>query len=183
MTRDDEAPTRAHDLALLRRLTEAYGGDPDRWPQSAAGPQSVRRIGDDKGARRLLAEAAALDAVLSKSMLEQPMPAGLADRIASAAARMPQLRVAANVGEAQPTGPAASTSAPVDRLRSLPRSMPWVGTALAASLLVGVYLGAAGLAAPDRPRGVVVAELDTDSDFVRQGFSAPLLESLEEDAL
>src|SRR5438046_2498673 len=96
-------------LADFERLLDVYGGDRTRWPAEAraAAAQLVARDGK---ARRLLAEAEALDRVLERA----PLPAlateaALADRIVAAAQRSPRIvRIAAERGGWAPVPEAAA---------------------------------------------------------------------------
>jgi hypothetical protein len=81
---------RLADLSELESVLDTFGGNPGRWPAS----KRERMMGftaSDKDARRLLREAEALDAVLTRAA---GPPVGntsrLADRIAAAAAKSAQ---------------------------------------------------------------------------------------------
>lgn len=76
---------RRAELTELENVLDTFGGDPARWP-SAKRERMVGLAATDKDARRLLREAEALDAVLTRAA---GPPVGdtsrLADRIAAAA--------------------------------------------------------------------------------------------------
>jgi hypothetical protein len=85
-----KSDTRLADLTELESVLDTFGGDPERWPAS----KRERMMGfaaSDKEARRLLREAEALDAVLTRAA-GPPVgnTARLAERIAAAAARSAQ---------------------------------------------------------------------------------------------
>lgn len=85
---------RLAELTELEGVLDTFGGDPGRWPAS----KRERMMGfaaSDRDARRLLREAEALDAVLTRAA-GPPVgnTARLADRIAAAAARSPQVGAA-----------------------------------------------------------------------------------------
>jgi hypothetical protein len=77
---------RAVELTELEGVLDTFGGDPGRWPASKR-ERLVGFAASDRDARRLLREAEALDAVLTRAA---GPPVGntvrLADRIAAAAA-------------------------------------------------------------------------------------------------
>src|SRR5438874_6759746 len=78
-------------IADFERLLDVYGSDRSRWPVEArAGAGHL--VARDKAARRLLAEAEALDRTLERA----PLPslaeeAALAERILAAARRSPRM--------------------------------------------------------------------------------------------
>jgi hypothetical protein len=161
---------RKEELAALSRLIEASGADRTRWPA----PDRLRFAGllkSDPEARRMLAEAAALDRLLDKApRVPESRHAELADRIAAMARSMPRQAVtgrtaggAAEAGPEQSAGHVAHRRAPgvtdlaavrSGRARASGQS-PWAGRSgwqaaglLAASLVLGIALGGAGLLAP-----------------------------------
>jgi hypothetical protein len=136
-------------IAEFERLLDVYGSDRTRWPveeRSCAG-QLVAR---DRTARRLLAEAEALDRTLERAPLPSlAKEAALADRILVAARRSPRM-VAAGKADAGGAGhPAGNViSLPALRGRAPWRSRTAFGSAagmLAASLALGVFLGLSSL--------------------------------------
>jgi hypothetical protein len=135
-------------IADFARLLEVYGSDRTRWPveaRASAGPLVAR----DKAARRLLAEAEALDKTLERAPLPSlAAEAALADRIIATARRSPRMVPPSN------TTPAGGPRVPskVVRLPSLPARPRWLPTGvasaagmLAASLALGVFLGVSNL--------------------------------------
>ena len=128
----------------FERLLDVYGADRTRWPLSARASAAMR-LANDGGARRLLAEAEALERVL----LHAPEPehgdvAELADRIAAATARAPRLVASADLPVlARAKRPAIATSADRHGWRA--------GMVLAASLAVGIFAGQTPWAASTVP--------------------------------
>lgn len=138
-------------LADFERLLDVYGGDRTHWPADAraAAAQLVAR---DAKARRLLAEAVALDRVLERA----PLPglateAALADRIVAAAQRSPRI---VKIAGAQPVAvsslraggklPPAPSRGAGWRPRLLGAEVRAAGL-LAASLVVGLVIGLSNL--------------------------------------
>src|SRR5258705_3094535 len=77
--------------ADFERLLDVYGSDRTRWPVEARA-SAGQLVARDRAARRLLAEAEALDRALERA----PLPslaeeAALADRILVAARRSPRM--------------------------------------------------------------------------------------------
>ena len=131
-------------LRDFERLLEVYGGDRTRWPLAARASAAMRLAGDAT-ARRRLAEAEALDAVL----LHAPEPdaadvAALASRIVAAAASAPR------------TAPVVVPSPTRFELRPRRRYVvdPFLvrtGAVLAASLMIGIFVGQTQLGARALP--------------------------------
>lgn len=166
---------RAAELTELESVLDTFGGDPGRWPAGKR-ERLVGFVASDSDARRLLREAEALDAVLTRAA---GPPVGntvrLADRIAAAVAGAAQAGAAdanrlhnAAEDHAAAGGKAGVViawpiSGPRSGARSDPRSNPaaraaalagstaprrdrpsanWRTAAMmAASLLVGVFVG------------------------------------------
>ncbi len=134
-------------MAEFERLLDVYGSDRTRWPAEArAGAGQL--VARDRAARRLLAEAEALDRALDRAPLPSlAREAALAERIVAAARRSPRMVPAA---AAAPPRHAGHTAA--DNVVALPvvaarrawasrAAMGGVAGALAASLSLGVFLG------------------------------------------
>src|SRR6185312_10617773 len=109
-------------IADFERLLDVYGSDRTRWPVEARA-SAGQLVARDKAARRLLAEAEALDRALERA----PLPslaeesAGLAERAIDNVVRLPSLRT---------------------RTRWLtPTGFGGAAGMLAASLALGVFLG------------------------------------------
>jgi hypothetical protein len=137
MTTNDR---RAEDRQALERLLEVYGADRTRWPAR----ERLRFAGvvaEDRTARRLLAEANALDSLLDLApKASAAREHALKERIVAAALRQsePRFAVVARSIESEGAGWRAWA-------RRAQASSGWAaGGLLAASLLVGVLLGSAG---------------------------------------
>jgi hypothetical protein len=76
------------ELARLRDILDAWGGDPGRWPDAEREP-ALALLARSADARRLLDDALRLDAALDLLPAADPSP-GLEDRIVAAARRAPQ---------------------------------------------------------------------------------------------
>ncbi len=126
MTRREDIDARAR--ARIATLLDAYGADPRRWP--AEDREAYADALADARFRADVRDARELDGLLGLASLPEP-DAGAAVRLIARAATEPQ---AANV-----------IAFPAARRRwSLP--LPAL-SALAASLAIGLYLGASGLTA------------------------------------
>lgn len=75
-------------LERLRDILDAWGGDPDRWPDAERTP-ALALLEGSAAARRLHAEARRLDAALDLLPAAEPS-VGLEERILAAARRTPQ---------------------------------------------------------------------------------------------
>ncbi len=144
-------------IAEFERLLEVYGSDRTRWPVEArAGAGQL--VARDRAARRLLAEAEALDRALERAPLPSlAREAELAERILAAARRSPRMVPTSRADAAWPEASRARDVVRLPALRARPQwlTRPAFGGAagvLAASLLFGVYLGLSNLA-----QGVVPA--------------------------
>jgi hypothetical protein len=168
-------------IADFARLLDVYGSDRTRWPVEAraCAGQLVAR---DKAARRLLAEAEALDKTLERAPLPSlAAEAALADRIIATARRSPRMVPASNVTTAAP-----SVAGKVVRLASRPTRSRWLPTGLAsaagmlaASLALGVFLGVSNLS-----QGVVpVLEDMTGINLGVQPRAVAQVDLLDEDLL
>jgi hypothetical protein len=134
-------------LTDLEQLLEIYGADRVRWPAEARAG-AAQLMARDVAARRMLAEAEALDRVLERAPLPAlAIEAALAERIVAAAQRSPR------IVKLEESRPAAAAAAPVQaaalpavmrpgprRMRLLGREARAVGF-LAACLAIGVVLG------------------------------------------
>jgi hypothetical protein len=148
-------------LAEFERLLEVYGSDRTRWPVEARA-SAGQLVARDRAARRLLAEAEALDRALERAPLPSlAKEAELAERILAAARRSPRM-VATSRSEAAGRGSAPAgpnvVRLPAWRAQRWWLARPAIGGAagvLAASLLLGVFLGLSSLS-----QGVVVPALE-----------------------
>ncbi len=169
-------------IADFAHLLDVYGSDRTRWPVEArAGAGQL--VARDKAARRLLAEAEALDKTLERAPLPSlAAEAALADRIITTARRSPRMVPASNMTAAG--GPRVASN--VVRLPSLTAHPRWLPTGLAsaagmlaASLALGVFLGVSNLS-----QGVVpVLEDMTGISLGVQPRAVAQVDLLDEDLL
>ncbi len=126
--------TRADLIGLL----DAYGAELDRWPEQQR-VAAMALLAVDADARRLHAEANALDRVLDRApRIVASRETELADRIMAAAARTP--RVAASNAS-----PVVAPATP--RVPTLPRRDLWRAAGMmAACLVLGFSIGWSDLA-------------------------------------
>ena len=137
-------------IAEFERLLDVYGSDRSRWPVEARASAGLL-VARDKAARRLLAEAEALDRALERAPLPSLVEeAALAERIIAAARRSPRMVPATAVAPAAIAEPVAGN---VVRLPAAPPRSRWTASRalggaagmLAASLALGVFLGLSNL--------------------------------------
>jgi hypothetical protein len=165
-------------LAEFERLLDVYGGDRTRWPAEARAAAG-QLVGRDAKARRMLAEAEALDRVLARAPLPSlASEAVLAERIVTAAQRSPRIvrtspaqpgRAAATEAQALPPRPAASW-------KRLLRADVRGAAVLAASLVAGIVLGISNV-----PQSVLPGLEDLDGD--QGSYSLAHVEPFDEDVL
>ena len=166
-------------LADFERLLDVYGGDRTRWPAEAraAAAQLVAR---DAKARRTLAEAESLDRVLERAPLPSlAVEAALAERIVAAAQRSPRIvKIAGgqssvvSLPDGQALPPQRSASWKLGRLREVRAA-----TLLAASLMVGIFIGISNV-----PQSVVPALADL-AGTDQGAYSLAQVEPYDEDVL
>lgn len=169
------------DRAELERLLATYGADQRRWPAGAA-DRAGAWSGADEALHRARAEARALDRVLAAA--SEPEPAEvrrLADRIVSAARHAPQqpARLEGAIGDLAAARAAARPRAE----RPSPRQLWQLGAAMAAALLIGVYLGASDLVGPALDGVTGLAGLSGDGDTLVAALDAAEPYGPDEDAL
>lgn len=141
-------------LAEFERLLEVYGSDRTRWPVEARA-SAGQLVARDRAARRLLAEAEALDRALERAPLPTlAQEAAMAERIVAAARRYPRIVSVASVARIDAGRPSTPAADNVVRLRPVRAGARWltprtafggVAGALAASLVLGVFLGLSNL--------------------------------------
>jgi hypothetical protein len=171
-------------LADLERLLEVYGSDRTRWPADArAGAGHL--VARDRAARRLLAEAEALDRALERAPLPSlTREAELADRIAAAAQRSPRI---VRFNSAPVAGVPAASKGNVFRLPDLRARRQWRGATalggaaslLAASLAIGILLGFSSLPQPLAPAFQELSGMVGDHGR----YNLALIDPLDEDLL
>lgn len=196
---------RLSELTAFENVLDTFGGDPARWPAERR-ERFVRLAAADADAARLLHEAKALDSVLTKAGgLSVRDTRALAERIAAAVANsapgqptQPQRQAengptssdgaSSGVVIAWPrTGENARAPSQVDSA-SAPRrlSSGWRTAALlAASLVVGVFVGVTDILPTDVTQMVAEATTGTDNTYQALAFlnGEGLLEIIEEDFL
>ncbi|MBL8564716.1 MAG: hypothetical protein JNM89_03260 [Hyphomicrobiaceae bacterium] len=130
------------DLELLQRILDIHGADRDRWPATDR-LRLARVVAENREARRMLGEAAALDRLLDMApVVSGKRQAALAETIVARAAAQPRLV------QLQPS-PVRSQAPPPHAVRPLSRprafgSFGRVATAaslLAAALVLGIFAG------------------------------------------
>jgi hypothetical protein len=171
-------------MAELERLLEVYGAERARWPAEVRASAALL-VAADPAARRLLAETEALDRVLDRAPVPGlPVEVALVARIVAAAQRSPRivpLPGAQPVGkEAGPGKAAPRLAAPVGRGRwqpRLPSRQMGAAGVLAASLVMGVLIGNAGLPPQVLPALAEMAGFAADrDDLVRIALSEEVTE-------
>jgi hypothetical protein len=140
---------RAEDRQALERLLDVCGADRTRWPARER-LRFASFIGEDEGAKRLLAEADALDSLLDRApRASEARERALQERIVAAALRSSETKLAVVGGRALVPG-ASSLRGKLPGVRGFGFGRGGVKTEwpaaalLAASLVMGVILGSAG---------------------------------------
>ena len=135
----------------LEYLLDVYGSDRTRWPVEARA-SAGQLVARDRAARRLLAEAEALDRALERAPLPTlAQEAAIAERIVAAARRSPRIVSPARTDAGRPDTPPADNVVQLSAARGRPRwltsrtAFGGVASALAASLALGVFLGLSNL--------------------------------------
>jgi hypothetical protein len=165
---------------LLKQLESALGvagANPSRWPQDARA-RLAAFVETDAEAERLFAEAKALDTVLARACAGTS-GSNCAAKILAACLELPQERGGGSAA-ILPFGTGPSRR----RYRRLRSDIPgggaafWGGAAmLAASLMLGVYIGASGEAMPTiRSIELLASNDDMDAGIA---FSGPVFEPRE----
>ncbi len=137
--------TKPMDEREFAALAEAFGGDLSRWPaprRSAAREFAAR----SPEAAAVIAQARALDRLLSVTDRDAPAAPALADRIVAAARRTPRMvhvDSRASPTAASAAGPASDGARRDARsVRRGPGREVWPSAAvLAACMLIGVFVG------------------------------------------
>ena len=149
------------DIDRLQQLLDGHGADEARWPVSDAAIFAAAMKQTAVG-RRMIAETGALDRILAMAPAGNPdRMAGLIERISSTAASIRP----AGPGSAEIVTLPVKTAVPVaPRVEALPRRIAvWpVFGALAASLVIGIYVGTLSPAATELQRVAGVAVDETE---------------------
>lgn len=148
------------ELERLLAVIEAHGADPARWPE--AGRAGLEALVTQPEAARAIAEGRALDAVLARSTMPD-------------AARVEVLKARILAGAGQRAGPSRRMEAPASVTSLSDRRKPMVtpglraawpaAAALAASLLVGAFLGASEMGRPAVESLIASAGYDTSEEL------------------
>jgi hypothetical protein len=165
-------------LDELQGLLETYGADMRRWPQ-AARTRTEAVLGADRQAAHMLARA--------------PLPASerhavLADRIvAEARSRAPEV-IGAGAGGSSGIvipWPRAARRTAREPVAAIAHRAPWRAAGLlAASLALGVFIGALDLAPASVDQLMTAVEYDTDLDQLAAAMASDGLAAvLDEDLL
>ena len=163
-------------LARLRELLDAYGADPERWPQEER-DAACALLAQSVQAQRRHEASARLDAVLNLAPAHAASPA-LVERILAA---VPQGATAEHLNAAARPPALRLASPPVGRRASRRfRAWRYVGTALplAAAAALVLWLLRAPAPTPERTR-VTMAELGTYDVPTDVLLTTPSLEALD----
>ncbi|GEM_PF-1411678 len=148
------------EISAFRRLLDVHGSDMARWPEEAR-VQAQALLLSDARARRLLAEARALEDLLRA---DAPPPEGdLAQRIM---ARVMAGDAVQQGGEMTQGRQPVSVRRVRDHRRRRMMTPWWAAAPLAASLLLGVWLGLSGALAPVEQ--VLLADAADDLAFIME---------------
>jgi hypothetical protein len=180
--------TRAKDRQALEHLLDVYGADRTRWPARER-LRFASFIGEDEVAQRLVAESAALDALLDRApRMSEDRERALKERIVAAALRSGETKLAVV------TDPAGDKTSRLPQWASRARSAPslsrkragreWPAAALlAASLVVGVMLGSSGTFDSTVQDVAEATGFATASDAPQLALGEEILASSDEDLL
>jgi len=176
--------TTKREIEALAALLDAFGADTGRWPAGAA-VRFAPLLAESADARRLVAEARALDQLLTMTAAAErsvrpDLAARMADRVLARAARPPGIETRpSNVVPLPRRRP--ETVAPASRVK---RPTEWRAAALlAASLLCGLYIGGQGTGDDLVNAAAEVIGVGTFVDSATYVLADVSLASLEEDAL
>jgi hypothetical protein len=149
----------------LEALLDAYGADTGRWPKEAQARAGIL-LASDAQASRLITEAKALDALLSRAPLPaQERQSALAERIVAQALNGTAQSAAAppKSGIVIPWPGAARERSPVPAWKPSRRPAWSAAALLAASLCFGVFVGLQDLA-PGAVTNLMEAVVDGEFD-------------------
>lgn len=183
MTTDE----RQDELQRLAAVLEAYGADPARWPAAERASLTALTAADPRAAA-LVAEARALDRLLATPPARDPTAeARLLEEIMARAAATQRPRAEPGHDSAVvdlSSAREARRRAPSRQPSALPAAGTWRAAGLlAASLLVGLYLGASGIAGPAIVGLAEVAGLETTALALPGDGAAATPQTFEEDLL
>jgi hypothetical protein len=177
--------TRAKDRHALASLLEVYGADRTRWPARER-LRFASFICEDEAARRLVAEAGALDSLLDRaSRASEEREHALKERIVAAALRSGERQLAV-VGRGSVARVAAGIPNWVRHpsFTKVTSRSEWPAAAvLAASLVVGVLLGSAGTFDTTVQEMAEATGFATTSEFPQLALSDEIITLGDEDFL
>jgi len=169
----------------LEHLLDVCGADRTRWPARER-LRFASFVSEDEEAQRLVAESAALDALLDRApRASQDREHALKERIVAAALRSSETKLAVVTagGEAPAMArlPSWLRGAPPARVR---QRQEWPAAAmLAASLVVGVMLGSAGTFDSTMQRVAEATGVATAAERSQLALGEDILASAEEEFL
>lgn len=179
--------TVSDEMDALEHLLASHGADRTRWPA----PERLRfapLLSASGEARRRLAEAAALDRLLDLAPQPGTNRTALAERIVAAAsqeaARPQVIRLPQRGGVGSLFGSAAARAGAFSRAN--PGSGQWAGGALlAASLVLGAFMGTSGaFNSAIQPLTVAaIGESETEADASQVAFGVDGVGLFEEELL
>ncbi len=176
--------TKAIDRKALEHLLDVCGADRTRWPARER-LRFASFITQDEEAQRLVAESAALDALLDRApRASEDRERVLKERIVAAALRTSETRLAvvtSNDKLAAPRLPIWLRAAAPARMRER-REWP-AAAVLAASLVLGVMLGSAGTFDSTMQQVAEVAGIDGTAETSQLALGEDMLGSADEDLL
>jgi len=180
MTKD----TRAIDRKALEHLLDVCGADRTRWPARER-LRFASFITQDGEAQRLVAESAALDALLDRApRASEDRERALKERIVATALRTGETKLAivtSNDAPAPPRLPIWLRAASPARMRER-REWP-AAAVLAASLVLGVMLGSAGTFDSTMQQVAEAAGIDSTAETSQLALGEDMLGSVDEDFL
>jgi hypothetical protein len=180
--------TRAKDRQALACLLEVYGADRTRWPARER-LRFASFICEDEAARRLVAEGAALDALLDRaSRASEEREHALKERIVAAAMRSGERKLAVVAGHGAGSAARLAAMLPVWAHRpsftKVTTRAEWPAAALlAASLVVGVVLGSAGTFDTTVQQMAEATGFATASEFPQLALGEEIMTITDEDLL
>jgi hypothetical protein len=180
--------TRAKERQALERLLEVCGADRTRWPARER-LRFASFIAEDEAAQQLVAESAALDALLDRApRVSEDRECALKERVVAAALRSTEPRLAVVTSLEEGNASRLSTWVQGTRLAPLPARVrarrEWPTAALlAASLVVGVMLGSAGTFDSTVQDVAEATGITTAADTSQLALGEDILAAADEDLL
>lgn len=174
-------------LQRLRTVLEAYGADPARWPAAERDALTALTAADPSAAQ-LVSQARALDRLLATPSARDPAAEArlISAIVARAEATAQTSRTAASPSDVVDLASArdARRRAPTPQPRLRPATGAWRAAGLlAASLVVGLYLGVTGIAGPALVGLAEAAGLETTAMVLPADGAAVAPQTFEEELL